>query len=71
MDPHLKNALDAILAAEQEVAAGGAFEVTDEHRRHIQQLMERPENQDGADKSHVWRTYEYVRRHFAAAQPLP
>jgi hypothetical protein len=71
MDLHRRAALEAIESAKREVEAAGPYEVTPEHWRWIDLLMSRPENRDGADKSHVWRIYESVRRHFLEAQPLP
>ena len=32
--------------------------------------MDLPQNQNGADKSHVWAIYERCRAHFRAARPV-
>lgn len=68
VDPHVQRALAAIDEAEREVAAAGPIEITEQHARDIAAVMALPQNQDGADKSHIWRIYEYCRTHFAKAR---
>lgn len=68
MDEHVRRALEGIAAAEAAVRDEHAV-VTEEHARLIEALMALPENQDGADKSWLWPTYESIRRHFADARP--
>jgi hypothetical protein len=38
--------------------------------RMVRAVEALPENQTGADKSHVWRIYDYCRRHFESVLPV-
>jgi hypothetical protein len=69
VDAHVRRALECIAAAEAEVAALPPIVLTEEYLRMVRAVEALPENQDGADKSHVWRIYEYIRRHFEKATP--
>ena len=40
------------------------FEITADYAQDIEAIRSRPDNQDGVDKSWVWRSYEFCRRHF-------
>jgi hypothetical protein len=44
------------------------FEITTDYAQDIEAIRSRPDNQDGADKSWVWRSYEFCRRHFQRAR---
>ena len=68
VDPHVRDALAHIAAAEAAVAALPPVVLTEEYLRMVRAVEALPENQTGADKSHVWRIYEYCRRHFARAK---
>ena len=68
VDDHVRRALDCIAAAEAQVAAMPPTVLTEEYLRMVRAVEALPENQSGADKSHVWRIYEYCRRHFAKAK---
>jgi hypothetical protein len=69
VDPDLQRALAAIDEAVQEVAREGPFEITDQYARDIAAVMELPQNQEGADKSHVWRIWAACRLHFLNSRP--
>lgn len=67
----MQRALAAIDAAARAVASEPPISIDPEYRRLIQAVEALPENQDGADKSWVWPTYEFCRRHFESAIPAP
>ena len=46
------------------------FELDEAFQRGIRHLMDLPQNQNGADKSHVWAIYERCRAHFRVARPV-
>lgn len=68
VDPYVQRALAAIDAAEREVAAAPSIEISEQYARDIAAVMALPQNQDGADKSHIWPIYEFCRNHFAKAR---
>lgn len=70
MDPSVQQALAAIDAAEAAVRRAPPFVVTEQHARDIAAVMALPENQDGADKSSLWRRFAFVRRHFQNVRPV-
>lgn len=61
----MQRALDAIAAAERQVAAMPPSALTLDYLADIERVMALPENQSGADKSWVWPRYEAIRRRFA------
>lgn len=65
MDPATETALRLLDRVEQDVRAEGPVVVSEDYLRAIRLLEALPENQDGADKSWMWATYEFCRRHFA------
>lgn len=67
VDARTRAALDCIAEAEAEVKSLPPIVLTDDYLRMVRAVEALPENQDGADKSHVWRIWEYCRRHFAKA----
>ena len=64
VDPHVQRALDAIAAAERQVAAMPPSALTPDYLADIRRVMALPENQSGADKSSVWTRYVAIRQHF-------
>ena len=64
VDPHVARALAAIDEAERAVAAAGPVEITAQYARDIAAVMALPQNQDGADKSHIWAIWAACRQHF-------
>ena len=65
MDLATETALHLLDRVEQDVRAEGPVVVSDDYLRAIRRLELLPQNQDGADKSWIWPTYEFCRRHFA------
>jgi len=65
----VQRALAAIDGAERDVAAAGPIEITSEYARDIAAVEALPQNQDGADKSHIWAIWAACRLHFMKAQP--
>lgn len=64
MDSPLERALNGIAAAEKAVAQDPPSRISPAYAALIRAVEALPENQDGADKSWVWPTYEFCRRHF-------
>ncbi|MFY9344968.1 MAG: hypothetical protein WAT39_20920 [Planctomycetota bacterium] len=71
MDPHIRRAIEAIDDAERAERDAPPFEITAEHWRAVERLMALPQNQDGADKSLVWRVHVYCWNHFRNAKLVP
>jgi hypothetical protein len=65
MDLATQTALRLLDRVERDVRAEGPLVLSDAYLRAIHALEALPENQDGADKSWIWPTYEFCRRHFA------
>jgi hypothetical protein len=68
MDPRTAQALQALDDAARQVASEPTPELTPQYLARIAAVMARPENQEGAEKGHVWRVYEYCIRHFQGAR---
>lgn len=61
---HTEAALQAIAESQALDLDSPWFQITSIYAQDIDAIRSRPDNQDGADKSWVWRSYEYCRRHF-------
>lgn len=68
VDPNVQRALDAIETAERLVAAMPPTVMSSEYLEDIRRVMALPENQSGADKSHVWPRYAAIRLHFQSVR---
>jgi hypothetical protein len=62
-------AVRAIDAAEADLAGlSGPVQLSQEYLRALERVEALPENQAGADKTWLWRTFERDRLHFARAR---
>ncbi len=71
MDPLVQRAIDAIEAAERDVASLPPIVLSTDYLADVERVMAPPENRPGADKTIVWHRYAALRRHFRAVHPLP
>ncbi len=69
MDSATEVALRALAYAERDDCDRGPYQVSGQYLAAIRALEARPENRDGADKSWIWPTYEFCRRHFRQFEP--
>jgi hypothetical protein len=69
-DPELERVLRGFKEA-AEFARTYRFEMTDEYLALLAQVEAMPQNQSGADKSHVWRGLRAYRDSFKNVQLLP
>jgi hypothetical protein len=53
-----------------EAVPTGPVELSPEYLRAVARIEERPENQDGSDKSWVWELQETYRLHLARARQI-
>ena len=70
VDPLTRRAIEAIEAAERDVAAMPPIRLSPDYLADIDRVMALPENQNGADKSNIWPQYVAIRQHFANARPV-
>lgn len=68
MDPLVQRAIDAIEAAERDVASLPPIRLSADHLADVERVMALPENRSGADKNWLWPTYVAMRQHFANAR---
>ena len=68
MDPETKRALEQLDEVTKDLQMEGPVDLDPAYLRLIERVEALPENQDGADKSWVWRCLETARLHFERAR---
>ncbi len=67
MDPEIESVMQLIRNLGP--VPTGPVTLSEEYLRHVRDIANHPDNQDGSDKTWVWEAFERDRLHFERARP--